>query len=127
VIFPLPPEEEEVGLIEGIMPDSKEEYWLAQFLWANDIIFRYQWEIFGGTSRRGGLIVDFVAWLPMMTPIPVNGEYWHSEEMDSDLRQNLVAIADYFNIAVENIPILWGKDAQTKEEVFAWGRANVLR
>ena len=37
----------------------------------------------------------------------------------------VVAIADYFKVAIENILILWGKDAETEEDVEQWVRENV--
>ncbi|MCK5610957.1 hypothetical protein KAR91_54295, partial [Candidatus Pacearchaeota archaeon] len=120
-------EEEPLGLILGKEPDSKEEYWVALALWKFDIYFDYQWEIFGGTSRVGGLIVDFVVWNPMMTPLPVHGDYWHRGELKGEDKRDLIAIADYFHIGVENIPVLWGQDAETKEDVEQWVRINVAK
>jgi len=126
VIF-LPPEEEQIGLIQGQVPDSKEEWWVALALWKYKIEFRFQWEIFGGRTRRGGLIIDFVVWNPRMTPLLVHGSYWHRGELQGGDKTALIAIASYFNIGVENIPILWGEDSQSKEDVFAWVRANIAR
>ena len=120
-------EEEPLGLIQGQVPDSKEEYWAAQALKRYNVPFRYQWEIFGGTTRRGGLIVDFVVWNPRFTPFLVHGEYWHRGELQGGDKTALIAIASYFNIGVENIPILWGEDAETKEDVFSWVRANIAK
>ena len=123
----LPPEEEQIGLVQGMMPDSKEEWWVAQALKRYNVEFRFQWEIYGGTTRRGGLIVDFVVWNPRMTPLLVHGNYWHKNELQGGDKTALIAIASYFNISVENILILWGSDAQSKEDVFAWVRANVAK
>ena len=121
----LPPEEEPLGLIQGQMPDSKEEYWVAQALYKYDVRFEFQWEIFSGRDRQGGLIVDFVVWNPRFTPLLVHGNYWHKEELTGGDKTALIAIASYFNIAVESILILWGSDAQSEEDVDAWVRANV--
>ena len=123
----LPPEEEQIGLVQGQMPDSKEEWWAAQALWRYKVEFRFQWEIYGGTTRRGGLIVDFVVWNPRMTPFLVHGNYWHRNELQGGDKTALIAIAKYFNVSVESIPILWGSDAQSKEDVFSWVRANIAR
>ena len=123
----LPPEEEVIGLVQGQMPDSKEEWWVAQALWRYKVEFRFQWEIFGGRTRRGGLIVDFVVWNPRFTPLLVHGEYWHRGELQGGDKTALIAIASYFNIGVENIPILWGEDSQSKEDVSSWVRTNIAR
>ena len=120
----LPYEEEPLGLIEGQVPDSKEEYWVAQALWKYEIRFMYQFQIFGGVSRRGGLIVDFLVWNPMRTPLLVHGDYWHENEMDGGDRTSLVAIESYFK---KDAIILWGSDAETKEDVFDFVRDNVVR
>ena len=126
MIFQAPPPEE-LGLIQGMMPDSKEEWWVAQALWKYKVPFQFQFQLFGGRSRRGGLIVDFVVWNPMMTPFPIHGNYWHKGELSGGDKTALIAIADYFNMGVENIPVLWGSDAQSKEDVFAFVRANIAK
>ena len=122
-----PPEQEEIGLVQGIMPDSKEEWWVAKALWKHEVPFMFQYELFHGRSRLGGVILDFLVWNPQPTPLPVHGEYWHEGNLSGDDRKDLVMIADYFNIGVENIPILWGKDAQTEDDVSAWVRDNIAR
>lgn len=119
-----PAEEEPLGLIEGQVPDSKEEWWVAQALWKYEVRFMYQFQIFGGVSRRGGLIVDFLVWNPMRTPFLVHGNYWHRNEMDGGDRIALVAIEQEFK---KDAIILWGSDAQTQEDVFAFVRKNVAR
>ncbi len=123
----LPVEEEQIGLVQGQMPDSIQEWWAAQALWRYDVEFIFQWEIFGGRTRRGGLIVDFVVWNPRFTPFLVHGDYWHRGELQGGDKTALIAIASYFNIGIENIPIMWGEDSQSKEDVFAWVRANIVK
>ena len=121
-------EEEQIGLVQGQTPDSIQEYWVSQALYRYDVPFRFQWEIFGGVTRRGGLIVDFVVWNPRFTPLLVHGEYWHKGELTGGDKTALIAIADYFKIGIENIPILWvKKDGQTKEDVFAFVRRNIAK
>jgi len=123
----LAPEPEVKKPIQGQMPDSKEEYWVALALYKYQIPFQFQFELFHGKDRRGGLVVDFVVWNPRFTPLLVHGNYWHRNELQGGDKTALIAIASYFNIAVDNIPILWGSDAQTKEDVFAWVRANIAK
>lgn len=65
--------------VHGIMPDSKEEYWVAIALDKLKIEFDYQYEVSGGRNLKGGQIVDFMAWTaPLPTPIYIQGKYWHS-------------------------------------------------
>jgi len=119
------PEEEQVGLVQGQMPDSKEEWWVSKALYRYQIPFQFQWEIFGGRDRVGGLIVDFVVWNPRFLPLLVNGNYWHRGQLKGGDRTKLVAIASYFNIGLDDILILWADDVQSEEDVFAWVRKNV--
>jgi len=122
MIQPIAQEEEPVGLIQGKVPDSKEEYWVAQALYKYDIRFDYQWVIDGGTSRRGGLIVDFVVWNPMMTPLEVNGDYWHRGEMDGSNKLDLIAIQQHFH---KEPIVMWGEDMETPEDVEQFVRQYV--
>ena len=117
-------EEEPLGLIQGMMPDSKEEWWAAQALWKYKVPFQFQFQIFGGTSRRGGLIVDFLVWNPMATPFLVHGSYWHRNELDGGDKTNLIAIEQYFK---KEAIVMWGEDMQTKDDVFAFVRKNVAK
>ena len=122
MIQPIAQEEEPVGQIQGKTPDSKEEYWVAQALYKFDVQFDYQWEIDGGSSRRGGLIVDFVVWNPMITPLEVNGDYWHKGEMDGSDKLDLIAIQQHFK--KEPIIIL-GEDMESPEDVEQYVRMYV--
>ena len=71
---PLP----EVQRVQGIMPDSKEEYWVALALWKLKIDFVFQYQLFGGRKYKGGQVVDFwVYTMPLPTPILVQGWYFH--------------------------------------------------
>ena len=125
IVQPAPVEQEQIGLIEGRMPDSKEEWWVSKALYRYKVPFEFQWELFGGRGRAGGLIVDFVVWMPMLRPLLVHGNYWHKGELTGGDKTAIIAIAQYFNVAVENVLILWGSDAQSEEDVFAWVRKNV--
>ena len=117
-------EEEPLGLIQGMVPDSKEEWWTAQALWKYKIPFQFQFQIFGGTTRRGGLVVDFLVWNPMATPFLVHGSYWHRNEMDGGDKTALIAIEQYFK--TEAI-VMWSEDSETKDDVFAFVRKNVAK
>lgn len=120
----LAPEKESIGLIQGVMPDSKEEWWTAQALWYYKIPFMFQYEIFGGRDRRGGLIVDFLVWNPSATPLLVHGNYWHKGELTGGDRTALVAIEQFFK---KEPIIMWADSVQSKENVFAFVRKNVAK
>jgi len=68
----------EVKPIQNIMPDSKEEYWVALALYKLKLDFVFQRSVLGGRSVRGGHVVDFwVYTTPKPTIIMVEGDYWH--------------------------------------------------
>ena len=71
---PLP----EVQKVQGIMPDSKEEYWVALALYKLHIDFIFQYQFMGGRKYKGGQVIDFwVLTQPLPTPIFVQGWYFH--------------------------------------------------
>lgn len=68
----------EVKPIQGMIPDSKEEYWVALALYRLHLDFEYQHQLFGGRKYKGGQVIDFwVFTVPLPTPIFVQGWYFH--------------------------------------------------
>ena len=68
----------EVERVQGIMPDSKEEYWVALALYKLHIDFVFQYQFMGGRKYKGGQVIDFwVYTMPLPTPILVQGWYFH--------------------------------------------------
>lgn len=95
-IVKLRPEHEpfpEVKPIQGIMPDSKEEYWVALALWRLHLDFQFQYQLFGGRKYKGGQVIDFWVYTnPLPTPIFVQGWYFHyaTAQKASESRLNLM-------------------------------------
>lgn len=90
----------EVKRVQGIMPDSKEEYWVALALWKLKIDFIFQYQLFGGRRYKGGQVVDFwVLTHPLPTPIFVQGWYFHygTAERAAQSRMNLMYIESRLN------------------------------
>ena len=70
--------EETVQPVQGIMPDSRNEWYTALALDKFEIAYSFQYALNGGTSVRGGQVVDFVCWMPQgPLPVFVQGAYWH--------------------------------------------------
>ena len=68
----------EIQPVQGIMPDSKEEYWVALALYRLGLDFEFQYQLFGGRKYKGGQVIDFwVFTVPLPTPIFVQGWYFH--------------------------------------------------
>ena len=90
--------------IQGIMPDSKEEFWVMLALERLKLDYIFQYPVMGGRSS-GGQVVDFwVYTVPKPTPILVQGIYWH---YTAPKRYNsLLAIAkleDYFRGKINEV------------------------
>lgn len=90
------PPAEEMQLIQGKIPRSLPEWRVAVALWGLGVRFEYQVPIFGGTSVRGGLILDFLLLEPFPTPLLVHGEYWHESELDPIERMNIAKIEQHY-------------------------------
>ncbi|MBW8034494.1 MAG: hypothetical protein FVQ79_02190 [Planctomycetes bacterium] len=70
-----------IRLVQNKMPDSTEEWYWALATYDNDwgTRFSFQLPIGGGTAVRGGMIIDFLYYTPMVaTPVFIDGFYWHS-------------------------------------------------
>lgn len=68
----------EVKPVQGIMPDSKEEYWVALALYKLRIEFVFQYQVMGGRGTRAGQIIDFLVYtVPLPTMVLVQGYYFH--------------------------------------------------
>lgn len=66
--------------IQGKMPDSVEEYRFSISLEKLDLRYDFQVPVFGGRSRRGGTIIDFVVdTAPLKTPVFIDGGYFHNQ------------------------------------------------
>ena len=93
---PLP----EIQRVQGIMPDSKEEYWVALALYKLKIDFIFQYQLFGGRKYKGGQVVDFwVLTQPLPTPILVQGWYFHyaTAEKAAQSRLNIMYLESRLN------------------------------
>lgn len=90
----------EVQRVQNIMPDSKEEYWVALALYKLHIDFVFQYQLFGGRKYKGGQVVDFwVYTMPLPTPILVQGWYFHyaTAERTSQTKLNLMYLESRLN------------------------------
>jgi hypothetical protein len=116
-LFDQDEDKEQIGVIQGRTPGSKEEWWVALGLWKLKHTFIYQYQVFGGYGIRGGQIVDFlvVSTIPRSTFIQVFGGHWHSGLLGSE---------DQFKLAqLENeggdVVVLWGKDLPNADAAYS--------
>jgi hypothetical protein len=101
-------EQEVMGLIQGMTPDSIEEWRVSVSLEKYNIEYRYQVEIDGGRNLRGGQVLDFEVYIPNAVPLQVMGEYWHAPaELDDEERILLSRLEQIYG--VEPI-VLWSEE-----------------
>jgi len=80
--------------------------------------YMFQFEVMGGRTKRGGLVLDFlVLTVPLSTPVWVNGEYWHSGEQDSEDKLVQAIINQYPDFA--EAVVLWGEQLQTEQDAYS--------
>ena len=111
--------------IQGRMPDSKEEFYVAMALYKLGHSFIYQYQVFGG-HVRGGQIVDFLVrtTIPRATLIQVYGKYWHSGEMGSEDKFKLAQLEHEF-AGQADVLVLWAKDVPSIDEAYTLLRRKI--
>jgi hypothetical protein len=110
------PEAEQMQPIQGQMPDSKEEWWVAKALYRLEIPFQYQFQLFGGQYMAGGIVIDFVVFNPTATPVEVFGNYWHKGSITGDDQMKLIEEQSYFN---KEPIVLWASDLVDEETTYS--------
>ena len=119
--------EEIVGMIQGLTPDSVEEWRVSQSLDKYGWEYTYQDPVMGGRNLRGGQIIDFlVSTVPTPTALYVQGPYYHGtkqEQKDKLLQSISFGILNYLVEVVET------EELETQEEsdstiLNLFGRSN---
>lgn len=114
--------------VQGIMPDSKEEFWIAQGLYAIGMKFYYQYRIAGGSRVKGGQIIDFWLLTPILpTPLLMNGVYWHSGARAADDNYKLMELRRIFRGKIYEPIIIWDYEIPTPDMAKSVVKARVKR
>jgi hypothetical protein len=83
--------EEVIGLIQGQIPMSKEEWWVSQWLDRRRYGYKYQHVIFAGADHFYKL--DFLVYtVPLATMVEPLGNHWHTDKLGQDDRQRQLEI-----------------------------------
>jgi len=61
------------------------EYWFQHWLW-------------GGSTLRGGVIVDWVVFTPTPTPLEYDGLHWHTGAASEEDNLQRIRVAQYFKV-----------------------------
>ncbi len=128
--LPLPPSPivmadptEEIGLVQGIMPDSINEWYTALALDRLRLDYTFQYSLGGGQGLRGGQVIDFVVWGPRGgIPVYVQGAYWHDIRHDPEGILKQAEAEERF----KNAPVLlMEEETNTKDKAFQAVREKV--
>lgn len=100
--------------IQGYVASSYEVN-VARALDTCKIQYIFQYTISEGYRRRGGQVLDFLAFTkPKYTPIEVNGDYWHRDktvEFYLEVETNRILKSYCFPLV-----IFWGEDSKNYED-----------
>lgn len=120
------PEDEPIGIIQGQVPDSKQEWWISRALDRLGLSYTYQYPVNGG-RQRGGYMVDFVVHTtPLATMIEPIGNHWHTGELGSDDKKRQADVESAMqDIARTPIMNLWIPDMIDQETVYQKLRAEL--
>jgi len=110
---------EPVGLVQGITPDSQQEYWVSLWLDRKDLGYKFQYLVFPGAEDFYN--IDFLVYtVPLATMLELNGGHWHYGELGQDDRLRQIKIEDAMrDIAKIPMRFLWADDMMTHETVNA--------
>jgi len=105
----------ELKPIQGLMPDSKEEFWISLALDKLGYEYIYQYQVFGGNVMGGQKIDFWVLTAPLPTPLYIQSERWHggSRALESKLKIQRVA-SEYFGQILPPIEI-WDYEIPTPD------------
>jgi len=110
---------EQIGLIQGQVPDSKEEWWISKALDRLGMSYTYQYPVNGG-RQRGGYMIDFVVHtVPLATMVEPIGNHWHTGELGADDKKRQADIENIMqDIARTPLVNLWIPDLIDEDAVY---------
>ncbi|MFZ2470649.1 MAG: hypothetical protein WAW52_01780 [Methanothrix sp.] len=109
------PPEDIIGMVQGTIPDSKNEWFVALALDKLGIDYSYQVPLYGGRNVRGGQVIDFVVYHPRSIPVFIQGAYWHKAATESeDILKQQAAEAYYKTRPV----LLSEEETSTKDKAY---------
>ena len=94
------------------------EYYVAVALEKLHLPFIFQFELMGGRTKRGGIVLDFLVLTdPLSTPLDLRGDYWHQpkQRVDDDLGLAIMMSRGSYAEPV----ILYGSELQSIEQAYS--------
>jgi hypothetical protein len=84
------------------------------------IPYIFQYELGGGRTFRGGMVLDFLALTaPLSTPIDLRGEYWHQPKQQVEDNLQLALMNHYGRGQFAEPVIIYGAELQTIEQAYS--------
>lgn len=115
--------EDVVGIVQGHMPGSKNEWYVALALDKLKLDYLFQVGINGGRGIRGGQVIDFVVFTPRPVPVFIQGEYWHKKSTENEDILKQAAAQEVYGVR----PILlMGEETDTRDKAFQAVRTKVM-
>lgn len=116
-------EEPVINIVQGVLPDSKNEYYVALALDKLKIEYIFQYQL-GVAGMRGSQVIDFVVFNPSSKAVFVQGEYWHDTKSESEDTLKHAAAEQRFGRG--NVIDLMGEETDTVEKALQAVRSKVL-
>lgn len=108
---------ETITPIQGIMPDSVQEWRVAKALDHYKMSYRYQYAVYGGKQLAGGQVIDFLVYtVPLPTPVYVQGDYWHRSSKTSTDALKQARVKHLFSGQINNPVEIWEHEIPTVED-----------
>ena len=103
----------QLDIVQGLLPDSKNEYYVALALNKLGIDYRFQVPL-GVFGVRGSQVIDFVVYNPNAVAVFIQGEYWHDRKSESEDILKQAAAERYYGRG--NVVLLMGEETDTPEK-----------
>lgn len=119
----------EGALIQGRVPQSIGEWYIANSLQKLNHQFIYQFQVFNLTGVKGSFVLDFLVLttVPFSTPLEHFGEFFHSADLTREDQLRLERIEFELGPNINDTVIIWGKEVQTQEDTDAVMRKKIGR
>jgi hypothetical protein len=101
---------------------SKEEYYFSLALDRLRIPYQFQFSLWMGNLRRGGVKIDFLVFIPYRQPVEILGTHWHTGSLGKDDPWRLARIRAHFKRDVIEI---WDYDLETPDEAYITARQKL--
>lgn len=85
-----------------------------------DIPFMFQFQLGGGRTTRGGMVLDFLALTsPLSTPMDIRGNYWHQPQQRVEDDLQLALMNHYGRGQFAEPVVIYGAELQTPEQAYS--------